>query len=132
MKWIKEQEAELYRLCFKGKRNSELAVIFNCEIKDIHAARSRLGITIDKVKAAKAALVKDKEAARQETVDRGSKRKKLKPCPFCGGEAAETESLTGGLYFVVCSDNDCAAIGAYRYSEEEAIKAWNRRVREED
>lgn len=55
MKWTKEQEEKLCRLCFKEKTNAELAKIFNCDIKDIHAARSRLGVTIPKVKAAKEA-----------------------------------------------------------------------------
>ena len=56
---------------------------------------------------------------------------KLKPCPFCGGEA----SIDWGYhlygppvtYNVEC--RRCTAKIEYPYdSEEEAIKAWNRRV----
>ncbi len=54
MKWTPKMEDKLRKLCFEDKSNADLAVIFNCDVKDIHAARSRLGITIPKVKAAKA------------------------------------------------------------------------------
>jgi putative lipase involved disintegration of autophagic bodies len=55
MKWTPKMEDKLRKLCFEEKSNADLAKIFNCDVKDIHAARSRLGITIDKVKAAKEA-----------------------------------------------------------------------------
>jgi len=51
MKWTPQMEAKLKELCFANKSNAELAKTFNCDAKDIHAARSRLGITIPKVKA---------------------------------------------------------------------------------
>ena len=54
MKWTPQMEAKLKELCFANKSNAELAKTFNCDAKDIHAARSRLGITIPKIKAAKA------------------------------------------------------------------------------
>lgn len=54
MKWTPKTEDKLKKLCFEEKSNAEMAKIFNCGLKDIHAARSRLGITIPKVKAAKA------------------------------------------------------------------------------
>jgi len=57
-KWTQKEEDKLRKLCFQGKSNADLAKIFNCDVKDIHAARSRLGITINKVKAAKATEVK--------------------------------------------------------------------------
>ncbi len=54
MKWTPKMEDKLEKLCFEEKSNADLAKIFNCDIKDIHAARSRLGITIPKIEAAKA------------------------------------------------------------------------------
>ena len=53
MKWTPKTEDKLRKLCFEEKSNADLAKIFNCDVKDIHAARSRLGITIPKVKTAK-------------------------------------------------------------------------------
>lgn len=55
MKWTPKMEDKLKKLCFEDKSNADLAKIFNCNVKDIHAARSRLGITIPNVKAAKEA-----------------------------------------------------------------------------
>ena len=67
---------------------------------------------------------------------------KLKPCPFCGGEAAMAKGecffvipkYFGRLRVVVC--NECGAMGGMfntlAMSEEEAeklaIESWNRRV----
>ena len=51
----------------------------------------------------------------------------LKSCPFCGSEA----SIISGTedHYVLCRNNDCAALVARSFSsEEEAINAWNRRV----
>lgn len=76
MKWTKEQERELNRLCFEEKSNVEIANHFDRALKDIYAARSRLGLTIDKVKAAKAALAKDRQAAQEETRSRREERGK--------------------------------------------------------
>lgn len=48
---------------------------------------------------------------------------KLKPCPFCGGEAATVFNSGGWIY---CKDCD-GQTGYYR-TPEEAIEAWNGRV----
>lgn len=55
---------------------------------------------------------------------------KLKPCPFCGGEACIQEHVFIGYtstYGVVCLDC-CAEIRQFFYTTEEAIEAWNRRT----
>ena len=51
MKLTKDQETQLTKLCFAGVSNKEIAEELKIELKDVHAARSRLGITISKVKA---------------------------------------------------------------------------------
>lgn len=56
---------------------------------------------------------------------------KLKPCPFCGGEAkieriAEEQET---LYYAMCICC-CATNGAY-HSKEKAAAAWNRRAEPE-
>ena len=55
---------------------------------------------------------------------------KLKPCPFCGGEAEvyenEYENIT--LFMVACKNCGISTAG-YDY-EEDAIKDWNRRAGE--
>lgn len=61
---------------------------------------------------------------------------KLKPCPFCGGEAV-LESYNARKGFEACIQcNGCTAyVPTITYDTEEeaiekAIKAWNRRVNE--
>lgn len=58
---------------------------------------------------------------------------KLKPCPFCGGEATcIQESTLGGqiiLYFVEC--DDCCARSDRFMKNSVAIEAWNRRASDE-
>ena len=50
---------------------------------------------------------------------------KLKPCPFCGGEAVLLEIPYGRLQAVRC--NECGAVIRSAPSISFAIKAWNRR-----
>lgn len=64
---------------------------------------------------------------------------KLKPCPFCGGEAilqnVDAIGGTGGyytldaLYSVTCRPCDIGT-GKY-YNKTDPTKAWNRRVDDE-
>ena len=62
---------------------------------------------------------------------------KLKPCPFCGGEAkvgVKTFDIFNVGAYVFCAE--CGArttithsnTGLYRKSEQLAIDAWNKRV----
>ena len=54
---------------------------------------------------------------------------KLKPCPFCGGEA---EVVFGAcdynVYQVCCTGANCHAMAGWSDTEEEAIEEWNRRA----
>ena len=49
----------------------------------------------------------------------------LKPCPFCGGEAA-LDRVNNLLFVPYCKR--CGAACDNRQSEDEAIKAWNTRA----
>lgn len=57
---------------------------------------------------------------------------KLKPCPFCGGEAHLVNSM-GWPHWVWC--NECGArVQSTKFAEEgdaEAIAKWNRRAEPE-
>ncbi|MBQ1959760.1 MAG: Lar family restriction alleviation protein [Firmicutes bacterium] len=61
-------------------------------------------------------------------------RQKLKPCPFCGGEAVisvDTDAITDTegrvwAYTAVC--NKCAASSGLTFTVEKAIEVWNKRV----
>lgn len=50
---------------------------------------------------------------------------KLKPCPFCGGEAI-IDGCDDTLWIVICKE--CNASIGYKETKEEAIEAWNRRI----
>jgi hypothetical protein len=53
MKWTDEQIETLRKLCFEDKSNAEIAITLQRTKSEIYAKRSQLGITRDKVKAAK-------------------------------------------------------------------------------
>ncbi len=53
MKWTDELKVQLRELAFAEKSNKEIAEIMDIPLKDVHAGRSRFGITIAKVKAMK-------------------------------------------------------------------------------
>ena len=54
---------------------------------------------------------------------------KLKPCPFCGGEAVMHEMATDD-WCVWCLECLC---GMYGFNtEQEAIETWNKRVPQEE
>lgn len=63
---------------------------------------------------------------------------KLKPCPFCGGEASYSFDPDGTVdtegrewaYEVTC--NNCCATTGICYSQRMAREAWNRRVGEQN
>ena len=58
---------------------------------------------------------------------------KLKPCPFCGGDAGTIEVFAYGRvagYFVSCEKCGCQ-LKSYT-SNQNAIKAWNKRKGDED
>lgn len=49
--WTKERENQLRELCFLEKSNKEISEIMDLKIEYVRQARSRLGLTIEKVKA---------------------------------------------------------------------------------
>ena len=57
--------------------------------------------------------------------------KKLKPCPFCGGEA-EIRGKKPNRTWVWILCRSCRSESHGAYSEEEAIDQWNRRVGDSD
>ncbi len=61
---------------------------------------------------------------------------KIKPCPFCGGEATVgTIPIVGGGYlyaFVECLSETCNGSSGQHDTETEAIAAWNRRAQPEN
>jgi len=60
---------------------------------------------------------------------------KLKPCPFCGGEAVlkKVPNTLITPYYVRCDNKECAMWVATcnRGTAEEAIELWNRRANDE-
>lgn len=62
----------------------------------------------------------------------------LKPCPFCGQtKSLEIEEIPNifinsdkSSYRVICdiSKDGCGCKSGYEYSEEDIVKAWNRRA----
>lgn len=60
---------------------------------------------------------------------------KLKPCPFCGGEAVLKRVPFTAVtpYYVRCDNRECAVMAATcnRETAEEAIELWNRRANDE-
>lgn len=51
---------------------------------------------------------------------------KLKPCPFCGGEASIYHLSVGKHSYVKC--RGCSEGSPIKPTEEQAITAWNRRA----
>ena len=60
---------------------------------------------------------------------------RLKPCPFCGGEAVLTEhSVFLKRYQIICTGyTTCEILPSTDLMEkpEQAIEAWNRRAKDE-
>ncbi|HJC89564.1 MAG TPA: Lar family restriction alleviation protein [Candidatus Mediterraneibacter excrementigallinarum] len=50
---------------------------------------------------------------------------KLKPCPFCGGEAKLTGNPYAEMWVVECGI--CHALSDVCHTQEDAAEKWNRR-----
>jgi len=58
--------------------------------------------------------------------------KNSKPCPFCGGGArgwTRENAVKRGEYFFWEECNECGIRQPFYYSLDDAIAAWNRRVK---
>ena len=51
---------------------------------------------------------------------------KLKPCPFCGGEAEACQTYDGFFWKVMCCG--CGNCTLKYVNKEQAIDTWNRRT----
>ena len=58
--------------------------------------------------------------------DNAMTEQKLKPCPFCGGEASIYVAHDDGYY--VCCDECGCCLPVYNM-EQDAIREWNRRTK---
>lgn len=56
---------------------------------------------------------------------------KLKPCPFCGGDAEMQQGKYQGLSIFYVSCRGCGAQTDHKYAEEFAAELWNERVNDE-
>ena len=54
----------------------------------------------------------------------------LKPCPFCGWEAAIRKRFGRYRYRVVCSNYECGVSTRTYKNAFDAFRVWNRRVGE--
>lgn len=52
---------------------------------------------------------------------------KLRSCPFCGGKA-----VLYGEFAIWIYCNKCGCERPVRYNKDEAIEAWNKRIKDED
>lgn len=59
--------------------------------------------------------------------------REIKSCPFCGGEAKLYKNVPLTAFGVGCINEKCAVNAPYLNFDtpEEAIEAWNTRVKEE-
>lgn len=65
-----------------------------------------------------------------------SESKELKPCPFCGGEAAlmkdEPDNRYCDEYRIMCFSGECGVAPDHVFeNKHEAVKAWNTRPLEQ-
>ena len=57
----------------------------------------------------------------------------LKPCPFCGEDAAHTESSYFRDVLIYCENCDAYfTVDSFAADEKDVIEAWNRRAKPEE
>jgi hypothetical protein len=76
MKLTKDQETKLTEMAFAEKSNKEIAAELGIELTDVHAARSRLGITIPKIKELKTKGVQPVLRTEEEIIEEIKKVRK--------------------------------------------------------
>jgi len=99
MKWSNEQTAELRAMCMNGSSNAEMATTFCVPVTEIYAARSRFGITREKIAQLKSA----KPAVRKPAIENPSFKAAVDSmvaqytatprCLFCDSQAELLELL---------------------------------------
>lgn len=95
MKWSEEKVNQLKELAFAGVPNPQIAKQLGIGVSDVYAKRSQLGITMDKVRAAKAVAVSqepEKAAPNKADGDRAALNR----------EADERRNLLQLLEPVIC------------------------------
>ena len=60
-----------------------------------------------------------------------NKMNELKPCPFCGRKP-ELRRDDDGFSYIVCANDNCYVRTDGHLNDNAAIKAWNRRVGEQN
>lgn len=104
MKWSDEKVQQLRALASAGKPNKEIAQQLGVGINDVYAERSKLSITIDKIKIAQAAAAKPSPEAAQP-----------KPSPAVDIEAQELDRKHALLDLLAPAlgeaDNSIVALG---------------------
>ena len=53
---------------------------------------------------------------------------KLKPCPFCGGEAEIIRYCDGPIVYYYASCKECYSTSGCVVTKEDAVYVWNRRM----
>lgn len=104
MKITKAQEEQLHKLAFAGVPNSTIAAEMGIPLTEVHAHRSRLGITRDKVAQAtgKPAINPDFEAAVQQIIVK----------PTFENAAAEVDKAAEPKSCRTCAHWACFAAGS--------------------
>lgn len=89
MKWSNEQKEQLKELCYAGTPNAELARLFEVPVREIHAKRSALGVTIPKCKAGKPGVRTTDEIIAEQNRVLKAKSDALKKAERCDARLKE-------------------------------------------
>lgn len=92
MKWSESQVVKLRELCYQGKSNREIATSLGCDVKDVYAKRSQLGLTIDKCKGALSNTeISSMPSSRSHMVEKEGEMSGKLMCPLMSTHCQEKE-----------------------------------------